>query len=195
MSQYTVLRVDASMNRQGSTSRMLAARLADHLVEKHQGKLLVRDLAEGVPFIDEAWIDANFTDPEDRTEIQRQALAVSDALVAELQEADQLVIGVPIYNFGPPAAFKAWIDMVARARETFRYTERGPVGLLDIDHAYLIVSSGGTPVGSEMDYVTSYTQLLLGFLGIDKLEVIPCEGLMTEGEEVLERALSKIDQL
>lgn len=195
MSDYTILRVDASMNRQGSMSRMLAARLADHLVEKHQGRLLVRDLADGVPFIDGAWIDANFTDPAERSDAQKQALTVSDSLVRELQQARQLVIGVPIYNFGPPAAFKAWIDMIARARETFRYTEQGPKGLLHIDQAYLIVSSGGTPVGSEMDFVTSYTKLLFGFLGIDNMHVIPCEGLMTEGEEALDRALQQIDQL
>lgn len=194
MSQYTILRVDASMNRRNSTSRMLAEKLVDRLAAKHQARVIVRDLADGVPFIDEAWIDANFTDPADRSPAQKAALAQSDVLVNELRQANQLVVGVPIYNFAAPAAFKAWIDQIARARETFRYTDKGPVGLLDIDRAWLIVSSGGTPVGSDMDFVTGYTKRLFSFLGVD-FEIIPCEGLMTEGEEALDRALDRIAHL
>lgn len=192
MSKYTILRVDASMNRRNSTSRMLAEKLSERLARQYDARVIVRDLAEGIPYIDEAWIEANFTDPEDRSPAQRQALAASDRLVDELRQADQLVIGVPIYNFAAPAAFKAWIDQIARARETFRYSDRGPEGLLSMDKAWLIVSSGGTRVGSSMDHVTAYTKMLFGFLGITDMEVIPCEGLMTEGEEVLDQALETI---
>lgn len=192
MSEYTILRVDASMNRHNSTSRMLAAKLSERLARQYDARVIVRDLADGIPFIDTDWIDANFTDPQERSPRQQEALAVSDTLVDELRQADQLIIGVPIYNFGAPAAFKAWIDQIARARETFRYSERGPEGLLSMDKAWLIVSSGGTRIGSSMDHVTAYTKMLFGFLGITDMEVIPCEGLMTEGEEVLDQALKAV---
>lgn len=192
MSKYTILRVDASMNRHNSTSRMLAQKLSERLARQYDAQVIVRDLADGIPFIDTDWIDANFTDPQERSPRQQQALAVSDTLVHELRQADQLIIGVPIYNFGAPAAFKAWIDQIARARETFRYSERGPEGLLSMDKAWLIVSSGGTRIGSSMDHVTAYTKMLFGFLGITDMEVIPCEGLMTEGEEVLDQALKAV---
>ena len=192
MSEYTILRVDASMNRHNSTSRMLAQKLGERLARQYDARVIVRDLADGIPFIDSDWIDANFTDPQERSPRQQQALAVSDTLVNELRQADQLIIGVPIYNFGAPAAFKAWIDQIARARETFRYSERGPEGLLSMDKAWLIVSSGGTRIGSSMDHVTAYTKMLFGFLGITDMEVIPCEGLMTEGEEVLDQALKAV---
>jgi FMN-dependent NADH-azoreductase len=117
--------------------------------------------------LDTDWVTANFTPPEERGEAERAALAESDALVAELKAADVLVIGVPIYNFGIPAALKAWVDLVARARVTFRYTEQGPVGLLTGKRAYLAVASGGTPVGSAIDFATGYLRHVLGFLGID----------------------------
>lgn len=195
MSTLTILRVDASMNREDSTSRMLAGALVERLARGREASVIVRDLADGVPFIDEKWIDANFTDPSLRSPEQKAALADSDRMVQELKEADILVMGVPIYNLGPPAAFKAWIDLIARARETFRYTARGPRGLLEIKKAYLIVSSGGTPIGGDMDFVTSYTKIIFNFLGVADIEVIPCDGVMTEGEEAVEQALSKISIL
>ncbi|MDT8398676.1 MAG: NAD(P)H-dependent oxidoreductase [Pseudomonadales bacterium] len=187
-----ILRVDASMNRQNSTSRMLADALVEKLAESKPVSVTLRDLVEGVPFIGEAWIDANFTDPADRSPAQRTALASSDVLVQELKAADILIMSVPIYNFGPPAAFKAWIDQIARARETFRYSAGGPVGLLEIAQAYLIVTSGGTRIGSEMDFVTGYTTMLFRFLGINDMQVIPCAGVMTEGEDTVAQALAKI---
>jgi FMN-dependent NADH-azoreductase len=121
-----ILEVAASGRSEGSVSRMLSTDLIGALEERHGNiELTRRDLNKGLSFVDEAWINANFTAPEERSAEQRATLAESDALVAELKAADVLVIGAPIYNFGVPAALKAWIDMVARARLTFRYTENG----------------------------------------------------------------------
>lgn len=195
MSSLTLLRVDASMSRQSSTSRMLADSLIERLGLAHELKLLHRDLADGIGFIDEPWINANFTDPAERDEAARQALAESDILVSEMKQADVLVMSVPIYNFGVPAAFKAWIDQIARARETFQYTDRGPVGLLSLSACYLIVTSGGTPIESSSDYVTGYIRFLFSFLGIRDIEVIACDGLMTEGETRIDQALARIAEL
>jgi len=120
-----VLRVDASARRAGSTTRALSDALIDALRRRHGDLTLTsRDLAAGLPFVDERWVAANFTAPEQRDAAQRGALAGSDVLVRELQDAEVLVIGVPIYNFGVPAALKAWIDQVARARGSRSATRR-----------------------------------------------------------------------
>ena len=177
-----VLRLDASMRHDGSVSRALTDRLVERLRDSH-GTVDVtsRDLARApVPQVDEAWIGANFTDADARTPEQRQALALSDTLVAELQAADILVLGMPIYNFGVPAALKAWIDMVARARVTFRYTPDGPEGLLTGKRAYIVTASGGTHVDSAIDFAVPYLRHVLAFLGITDVEVIAADGLMMD---------------
>lgn len=193
-----VLRVDSSARSEGSMTRRVADELIEQLRER-EGAVAVsmRDLAVGAPsFVDASWVNANFTPSEERNEEQRAALAESDALVSELKAADVLVIGVPIYNFGIPAALKAWVDMVARARLTFRYTENGPLGLLNGKRAYLAVASGGTAVGSEIDFATGYLRHVLGFLGIDDVHVVAADRLMARDErEAMRHAHAQIDRL
>ncbi|MEM6422436.1 MAG: NAD(P)H-dependent oxidoreductase [Pseudomonadota bacterium] len=189
-----ILRVDASMRRDGSSSR----RLTDAVIARfgESATVTTRDLAaEPVPFVDEAWIGANFTDPAERGEARKAALATSDRLIAELKAADTLVIGLPIYNFGAPAALKAWIDMVARARETFRYAESGPVGLLEGKRAIIVAASGGTSVGGDYDFATGWLRHVLGFIGITDVEVIDAGMQMVKGDEVLVEAQRAIDRL
>jgi len=188
-----VLHIDASMRREGSATRRLSAAVVDHL---RPARIARRDLADGIDLIDAAWIGANFTDPAERTDAQRAALATSDALVAELKAADILVIGLPIYNFGVPAAFKAWIDQIARARETFRYTDAGPVGLLTGKRAILVVASGGTEVGSALDFATPYVRHALGFVGIDHVTIIAADRLMgDDANRRLAEALAEVRDL
>lgn len=172
MNQNTILLVNASSRYQDSLTRSVATEVAQHLAAENDLPLTERDVAAGLPFINEDWVNANFTDPSDRSEAQQQTLALSDSLVSELQKAQQLVIGVPVYNFSIPATLKAWIDLVARAGETFRYTENGPEGLLTTKKAYLVAASGGVPIGSDWDYATRYMQQVLGFLGINDVIVI-----------------------
>jgi FMN-dependent NADH-azoreductase len=193
-----VLRVDSSARREGSVTR----RVADALIERLEAvegpvALTVRDVAATPPaLVDAAWVDASFTAADERSSAQRAALAESDALVAELAAADVLVIGVPIYNFGIPAALKAWVDMVARARLTFRYTEHGPEGLLRGKRAYLVVASGGTAVGSAVDFATGYLRHMLGFLGIEDVGIIAADRGMVRGEaDAVGAALERIGQL
>jgi len=193
-----VLRVDSSARRDGSLTRQVA----DALIERigaggRPAEVTVRDLAAAAPaLVDAAWVDANFTPMDQRSAAQRAALAESDALVAELAAADLLVIGVPIYNFGVPAALKAWVDMVARARLTFRYTENGPEGLLRGKRAYLVVASGGTAVGSEIDFATGYLRHVLGFLGIEDVQIIAADRGSLRGErDAVDAALGQIAQL
>ncbi|MEO1317204.1 MAG: NAD(P)H-dependent oxidoreductase [Pseudomonadota bacterium] len=186
----TVLHIDASMRREGSTTRTLSAAV---LERQNATRLIRRDLADGLPLIDETWIGANFTPDEDRTPEQRAALALSEELIGEIEAADTLVIGVPMYNFGVPAAFKAWIDLVTRARRTFKYTETGPVGLLEGKKVFLLVASGGTEVDGAMDYTTPYLRHILGFIGLTDVQVIKADRQMSRGDDALEEAKAAID--
>jgi len=191
-----ILRVDASMRRTGSVTRGLADDLVAALKDLHgEVSLTNLDLADGLPLIDESWIGANFTDPGERTDAQKRHLALSDTLVEELKAADAIVLAAPIYNFGIPAAMKAWIDLIARARETFRYTEEGPVGLLEGKKAYVVSASCGTEVGGEIDFAIRYLKHVLGFVGIDDVTVIAAERLMLNADESMSAAKAAIAEL
>lgn len=190
---HSVLRIDASARTAGSFSRGLTDRIVGRLTSG-ETSLTRRDIGVNPPsIITEDWVNANFTPDENRTDEQKQILAESDALIAELQNADTLVIGLPMYNFGVPAAFKAWIDQVARARKTFQYTANGPEGLLHGKRAYVLVTSGGTPTGSDIDFVTSYARHVLGFLGIKDVTIITADRLMANEEVSLTEARAEID--
>lgn len=191
-----VLEVSASGRRAESVSRMLTREIIEAL-EAREGsiELTRRDLGDGIPLVDEPWIDANFTPEEVRSSGQRDVLATSDALVAELQSADVVVIGSPIYNFGLPAALKAWIDMIARARVTFRYTPDGPQGLLEGKKAYIVIASGGVPVDSPVDFATPYLRHVLRFVGITDVEIIAADELNKAADESIGAARRRIAEL
>ncbi len=189
---HSILRIDASARREGSVSRDLT----DQVVAKFSGAAVTtRDLATGLPLIDEAWVGANFTPADDRSDDQRETLALSDTLIAELVGADTIVIGLPIYNFGVPAALKAWVDLIARAGVTFNYTETGPKGALEGKRAILVMASGGVPAGSPVDFATTYMKHLLGFIGITDVEIIAAEALAVNPESALQAANDAIDAL
>ncbi len=192
-----VLRIDASMRHAGSQSRALTDRVIERLRrDQPELQVQVRDLAEpGLRFIDEAWINANFTDPAERSDDQKAALARSDALVEELRQADTIVIGTPVYNYTIPAALKAWIDMVVRARETFRYTEAGPEGFLKGKRAIIVFTSGGTELGGDNDFASGYLRYILGFIGITDVEFIDVSGLAFDAEERVAAASETIETL
>ena len=188
-----ILEVAASGRIQDSVSRMLSKDLMNALEQRHGDVVITRrNLSEGVTLVDESWIEANFTAPEDRTPAHRTRLSESGKLVSELQDADVLVIGVPIYNFGVPAALKAWVDMICRARLTFRYTENGPEGLLKGKKAYLVVASGGVLVDSPVDFATPYMRQALRFIGIDDVEVIAAEQLNSRAQDSIDAARTRI---
>ena len=191
-----ILEISAGARSEGSISRQLTADLVAALKSRYVNTdISRRDLANGLPFIDAEWVTANFTPDEDRTPQHRQTLAYSDTLVAELKEADVLVIGAPIYNFSVPATLKAWIDMIARARLTFQYTENGPQGLLKDKKAYVVVPSGGVPVGSPVDFATPYLRQALSFIGITDVEFIGAQGADRGNDEALDNARSRIAEL
>ena len=190
----TILRIDSSARKSGSTTRELTGELVSLLSDQMgDAQIINRDVADGLPFVDEDWVNANFTPEENRTDAHREKLAFSDSLVAELKAADTIVIGLPIYNFGVPATLKAWVDMIARARLTFRYTESGPEGLLTGKKAYIAVASGGTSAGSEIDFATSYLRHALKFVGITDVTLIDASAAAQGAEEALNRAKGQIE--
>ena len=190
-----ILHINTSARTNGSQSRELSAKLVARL-RRPETTVTHRDLgATPPPAVTEDWVNANFTPDQDRTSAQNEILALSDELIAELEAADTLVLGVPIYNFGVPAAFKAWVDMIARARKTFKYTENGPVGLLEGKKAYVIIASGGTQSGSEIDFATPYVRHVLGFVGIHDVSIIAADQLMATGDEKLAAAREQIAAL
>ena len=187
----TVLHIDASARLAGSTSRDLSARI----VEKMGGNIIRRDLKNGIPQIDETWVSANFTPVEDRTDDQTAALALSDTLIQEIKAAEVLVIGAPIYNFAVPASLKAWVDQIARAGVTFKYTENGPQGLLEGKRAIIVLTSGGTAIGSEIDFASGYMRHIMGFIGITDVEFVTADQMIMDGEGALSKASAQIEAL
>lgn len=192
-STLQILEVSASGRGSDSVSRMLTQEVIDTLAAKKGAiELTRRDLNTGIALVDEDWINANFTADEDRSVEQRAMLGASDSLVAELLHADVIVIGAPIYNFGVPASLKAWVDMIARARLTFRYTDQGPEGLLKGKKAYVVVASGGVPIDSPVDFATPYLRQALKFVGITDVEIIAADRLNQNAEDSIAAARVRI---
>ena len=171
-----ILHIDSSARLQGSVTRELSASIAKRLSGGDENFATYRDLSETLPLIDETWVGANFTPADQRSDLQKQALELSDDLIAELRAADTIVIGLPVYNFGVPAALKAWIDLIARVGETFSYTENGPVGLLEGKRAVIAMASGGTQAGSPIDFATPYLRHVLDFVGITDVQLVSAAG-------------------
>ncbi len=164
-----VLQIDASSTLTASQSRAAGAVIVEGLGAQ---KVTHRDLAETpLPQITEDWVNARLVPAEKRTPEESEVLALSDQLIEELKAADTIVIGMPLYNFGMPAALKAWIDLIARPRVTFQYTEGGPVGLLEGKKAIVVFASGGVPMGAPVDFATPHLTQVLNFVGITDVEV------------------------
>lgn len=175
-----ILHITASIRSdEESNSRGLGNRLVEGLAAKTGASVTKRDLAANdIPYVSAERFAANLTPAADRTPEQAELAAIADTLIEELQAADTIVIASPVYNFGVPATVKAWADLVARAGTTFKYTETGPVGLLEGKKAFITIASGGTSVGSEIDFMSTWLTFFLGFLGIKDVEVIAADGLM-----------------
>ena len=156
-----------------------SSRLAAEFVAAQPGtRVIARDLARNpVPHLDAERFGAFLSKPEDRTPAQQRVLDESDALIAELKQADTLVLGLPMYNFGVPSQLKAYFDHVARAGATFMYTEKGAVGLLGGKKAYVFAARGGLYQGTPRDTQTAYVRDFLAFLGITDVEFVYAEGL------------------
>jgi FMN-dependent NADH-azoreductase len=179
--------------------------LVDHLVARIQkadpaGTITVRDLGtEPIPYLDGAVIGALFTPADARSDVQKHIVAASDALIAELKGADRVVFAVPVYNFSLPAQFKSYIDAVARAGETFRYTPEGvPEGLVKGKEVIVLTARGGKAEGTSADTLRPYLRQILGFLGMTSVTFIAAEGMAMGAEAAtagVAQARQRIDAL
>ena len=174
-----ILQINASARREGANSTRVADGIVARLRATEPGAALtVRDLAVTPhPVLDEAALGALFTPAAQRTPEQAARVALDDALIAEVQAHDILVLGVPMYNFGVPVQLKSWIDAIARAGVTFRYTETGPVGLLTGKTVYVALARGGLYRDTVNDSQVPYLKSVLGFLGLIDVRFIYAEGL------------------
>ena len=181
-----------------------SSRLSNRFVEQWQarnpsGRVIVRDLAlEPVPHLDASGFKAFLAKPAERTAEQTRVVSYSDALIEELKLANEMVIGLPLYNFGVPSTLKAWIDHIARAGVTFRYTPSGPVGLLTGKKVHVFAARGGRYFGTPLDTQTAYVRDVLRFLGLTDVEFVYAEGLaMGEAAKAqsLAAAHARIDAL
>ena len=188
----TVLKVDSSARLQGGNSRIIT----DYLVQKLGQPVIERDLVKDpLPALSpQDLVGVHGSLDDERPSLQRH-LAFSNTLIEELRQADVLVVGVAMYNFSIPAYLKQWIDYVCRAGVSFRYTENGPVGLTGIERAFIVTASGGTPIGSEMDFASRYLEHICRFLGIDKVIHIDAGGSKRTPDAVIESARKQIDLL
>lgn len=192
----TILRVDSSIKGEASVSRKLLDRVQARLTAAHPDvTVTTRDLSQGVPQIDGAWIGSVFTPADDRTADQAEIAAYSDSLLAEVRAADVLLIGLPVYNFNVPAQLKSWIDHLARKGETFQYTEAGPEGLLKGKRAIVVLSSDGTKFGSEIDFASGWLRHILGFFGITDVEFVHADQMVFDADATLKAAEAQIEAL
>ncbi len=196
MNQSTrILRLDASASPGESASRNLGDQLLERRAQQNPGIVVrQRDLNVEAQFIDAHWIDANLSASDSRSDAARQRLAYSDELIAELQWADHILLTTPMYNFSVPAPLKAWIDQVCRAGITFRYTANGPVGLLAGKSADIVITTGGAPLGSPVDFASGYLRQVLGFIGIDEVDIIGADRMNQDSEQSIARALQQIQE-
>ena len=175
----TLLHIDTSIfSAQGESSR-LAQAFVDRWRDSHPGAAVIeRDLSQQpIPHLDAAGFQAFIAAPELRSEAQKAVVAYSDALIGELKRADVIALGLPLYNFGVPSMLKAYFDHIARAGVTFRYTERGPIGLLTGKEAFVFAARGGKYFGTTLDTQTAHVRDFLRFLGIDQVHFTYAEGL------------------
>ena len=180
----TLLQINSSLSGDQGHSSYLSNQFRAHWREQNpNGRVIVRDLArQPIPHLDAERLHAFITPADKRSPAQQEIVDYSDQLIAELRQADVVVFGVPMYNFGVPSTLKAYFDHVARSGETFRYTSEGPQGLLNNKPVYIMATRGGIYEGTDADTQTGYINTFLGFLGLTQTHFIYAEGLAM-GEE------------
>jgi FMN-dependent NADH-azoreductase len=191
----TLLQINASINNgNGESSRLAKQFVAAFHKRQPKATIVVRDVAaaEPVPHLTAERFGAFITKPENRSAAQQAVVTYSDTLINELKQADVIVLGLPMYNFGVPSQLKAYFDHIARIGETFEYTEKGPVGKITGKKVYVFAARGGVYEGTPMDTQTSYVRDFLRFLGMSDVEFIYAEGL-NMGPQSKQTALAKAE--
>ena len=190
-----IYQIDCSAKKKGSVSRGLAKKLLNK-IKKSEDKVVYRDLDDEMLFV-AGLTESGMSIPEsERTENHKKMFELSDKLVKELKDSDIIIISTPIYNFGPPATLKAWSDLTARIKSTFKYSPDGKqIGLLENKKVYLIITSGGTRVGSKDDYLTPWLKHVLNFFGITNIQIISADQMSIDYEGSVKKAEEQINKI
>ncbi len=189
-----ILRIDSSVRGTDSVSRTLSGYLTEELRLRDGGTVVQRDLGR-TPFppVTAEQLRTIHGSLKPTSAESHAQLDLSNQLVDELRSTRSLVIGAPMYNFGIAPSLKVWIDHICRAGETFRYSENGPQGLSGIRHGFIVVASGGTPIGSDYDFVSGYLKQVLGFIGVENIHVISADGSKHDAREIISRGREQVD--
>ena len=190
-----IYQIDSSARKEGSISRSLAKKLINK-IKKPDDEVIYRDLDDEMLFVS-GLTESGMKIPEDKqTDGHKKMFQLSDKLVEELKDSDVIIISAPIYNFGPPATLKAWSDLAARVNTTFKYTPDGKrIGLLKDKKAYLVITSGGTKIGSEEDFLTPWLKLMLNFFGVMDIKIISADQMAIDYEKSIAKAEKEIEDL
>ena len=190
-----IYQIDSSARKEGSTSRFLAKKLLDR-IKKPGDEVIYRDLNDEMVFVTGLTESGMNIDQKDQTEHHKKMFDLSDTLVKELKDSDIIIISAPIYNYGPPATLKAWSDLAARVGETFRFKPNGRrEGLLKNKRAYLVITSGGTKLNSNEDFLTPWLKFILNFFGIEKIDIICADQMALDYEKSIRDAEKQIENI
>ena len=190
-----IYQIDSSARKEGSTSRALAKKLLNK-IKKPEDKVTYRDLDDEMVFVSGLTESGMKIEKKDQTEHHKKMFELSDTLVKELKESDVIIISAPIYNYGPPATLKAWSDLAARVNETFRFKPNGRrEGLLKNKRAYLVITSGGTKLNSNEDFLTPWLKFILNFFGIEKIDIICADQMALDYEKSIRDAEKQIENI
>ena len=165
-------------------------------IKKPEDEVIYRDLNEEMVFVSGLTESGMNIDEKDQNENHKKMFELSNQLVKELKESDIIIISAPIYNYGPPATLKAWSDLAARIGETFKFKPNGRrEGLLKNKKAYLVITSGGTKLNSNEDFLTPWLKFILNFFGIEKVETISADQMALDYEKSIKEAHARIDKI
>jgi|TARA_B100001059_G_scaffold77199_1_gene74889 FMN-dependent NADH-azoreductase len=190
-----IYQIDSSARKEGSTSRALAKKLLDK-IKKPEDEVIYRDLDDEMVFVSGLTESGMKIDKKDQSEHHKKMFELSDTLVRELKDSDVIIISAPIYNYGPPATLKAWSDLAARVGETFRFKPNGRrEGLLKNKKAYLVITSGGTKLNSNEDFLTPWLKFILNFFGIENVQTISADQMALNYEKSIKEAEKQIENI
>ena len=190
-----IYQIDSSARKEGSTSRALAKKVLEK-IKKPGDEVIYRDLNDEMVFVTGLTESGMNIDQKDQNENHKKMFKLSDQLVKELKESDIIIISAPIYNYGPPATLKAWSDLAARVGETFRFKSNGRrEGLLKNKRAYLVITSGGTKLNSNEDFLTPWLKFILNFFGIEKIDIICADQMALDYEKSIKNAEDQINNI
>ena len=189
-----ILKINSSIQTEKSVGRKLVDQLASRFTDD-ENNVIERDLAMGLPLLTQDMVNAFYTPEDDRTDNQKEEIVLSNLLIKEIEDSEIIVMGIPIYNFSVAGSVKAYFDLIARVGVTFKYTDKGPVGLFENKKVYVVITSGGTPFMSDADFASAYIKHFLRFIGITDVNFISADQLMINSEVQIKNAEKRIAEL